>query len=234
MSAPLSVQPLILVVEDEPHLGRSVLVSTLATYGFRTVEAPMQSNALTRAVGHQPDLVLVDLSRAGVDAVGVTARLRAWTTASIVAILARSNDAQRAAVLDAGANDFITRPFSPGDLLARLRVWLRQKARMPFPRTPSEIGGERLRIDRERRTMIVDGREVHITPLECKLLLTLAHGRSMTEEQLLAAVWGSSGRSRSQYLRIHVRQLRQKLERDPARPRYLLTDAGGGYRLKLG
>jgi two-component system, OmpR family, KDP operon response regulator KdpE len=235
MTGPFAVQPLILVVEDEPHLGRS-LVSTLASHGFRTLQASTRAGALTRAVGHEPDLVLLDVGHAEVDAVGLTTRLREWTNAPIVAILARAREKQRASVLDAGANDYIVRPFAAGDLLARMRVWLRQKARMQAQRYGSEPGAERLRIDRDRRALFIEGREVHITPLECKLLLTLAHnpGRSMTEEQILAAVWGSKTATRAQYLRAHVRQLRQKMEKDPARPRYLVSDPGGGYRLKLG
>ncbi|MGD0679947.1 MAG: winged helix-turn-helix domain-containing protein, partial [Polyangiaceae bacterium] len=216
------------------NAGRS-LVSMLATHGFRTLQASTRAGPLTRAVGHQPDLVLLDVSHAAVDGVALTTRLRDWTVAPIVAILARSRENQRAAILDAGANDYIVRPFATADLLARTRVWLREKARMQAQRFASDVSTERLRIDRDRRTMFIDGREVHITPLECKLLLALAHnsGRAMTEEQILAAVWGAKDATRAQYLRTHVRQLRQKLERDPSRPRYLVTEAGG-YRLKLG
>jgi two-component system, OmpR family, KDP operon response regulator KdpE len=235
MSGTLTVQPLILVVEHDQHPGRSI-VSTLAVQGFRTLQAPPRAAALTRAVGHEPDLILLDVSDAGVDGVGLTTRMRDWGSAPIIAILSRSRESERAALLDAGANDYIIRPFATADLLARMRVWLREKARMQAQRFSSDAPVERLRIDRDRRTLYVDGREVHITPLECKLLLILAHsgGRSLTEEQILTAVWGSNAPARPQYLRAHVRQLRQKLERDPARPRYLVTEAGGGYRLKLG
>ena len=235
MSGPLAVQPLILVVEDEPQVGRT-LASTLASHGFRTLEASSRAAALTRAVSHGPDLVLLDVSNAGVDGTGLASRLRENTNAPIVAILGASHHGQGAALLDAGANDFVVRPFATGDLLSRIRVWLRQKARVRAQRAAPEPASERLRIDRDRRILYVEGREVHITPLECKLLLTLAHsaGRAMTEDQILAAVWGNKTRTRPQYLRAHVRQLRQKIEKDAAKPRYLLTEAGGGYRLKLG
>jgi len=235
MTGTLSVQPLILVVEHDQQPGRSI-VSTLAAQGFRTLQAPPRAAALTRAVGHEPDLILLDVSDGDVDGVGLTQRLRDWRSAPIIAILSRSRESERAAILDAGANDYLIRPFATADLLARMRVWLREKARMQAQRFSSEAPAERLRIDRDRRTLYVDGREVHITPLECKLLLILAHspGRSLTEEQILTAVWGSKAPARPQYLRAHVRQLRQKLERDPAKPRYLVTEAGGGYRLKLG
>jgi two-component system KDP operon response regulator KdpE len=235
MSGPFAVQPLILVVEDAPQVGRT-LASTLATQGFRTLEAPSRAAALTNAMSHDPDLVLFDVSTAQVDATALATRLRERTTAPILAIVSRTRQAQGASILDAGANDFIVRPFATGELLARMRVWLRQKARASGQRTVTDAGPERLRIDRDRRTLTVEGREVHITPIECKLLLTLAHngGRPMTEEQILAAVWGGSTQTRAQYLRAHVRHLRGKIEKDAAKPRYLLTEVGGGYRLKLG
>ena len=235
MSGAFSAQPLVLVVEDERRTGRS-LVSSLASFGFRTLQAPARVAALTRAVGHEPDVVLVDASDPDIDAVGITTRIRDWTSAPIVAIFDAARAGRRAAILDAGANDYVVRPFAQGDLAARIRVWLRQKARMQAQRFALDMATERLRIDRDRRTLVVDGREVHITPLECKLLLVLAHnpGRTLTEDQILAALWGSKASTRAQYLRAHVRQLRLKLEKDPTRPRYLVTEAGGGYRLNLG
>ncbi|MDP9150983.1 MAG: winged helix-turn-helix domain-containing protein [Myxococcota bacterium] len=229
------MQPLVLVVEDEIQTGR-LLALTLASHGFRTLQAGTRTRALTQAVRHSPDLVLVDLSIGGVDGVGLTTRLRDWTTAPIVVLLAKTRDTEGAALLDAGANDYLVKPFGTADLLARMRVWLRPIARAWAERTSPDPGLEPLRIDRERRALFVQGREVHITPLECKLLLTLAHrpGKTMSEEQILAAVWGAGSATRVQYLRAQVRQLRQKIERDPARPRHLVTEPGGGYRLKLG
>ena len=230
-----AVQPLVLVVEDEPHAGRS-LVSTLATHGFRTLHAGSRASALTRAVGHEPNLLLIDVGDPGIDGVGLTARLREWTSAPIVVLLERGHEKERSAFLDAGANDYLVRPFATDDLIARMRVWLKETERVQAERSPFDARTERVRIDRDRRSLFVEGREIHITPLERKLLLTLARspGRSMSEEQILAAVWGPKSKTRAQYLRAHVRQLRQKIEKDPARPRYLVTDAGGGYRLKLG
>jgi two-component system KDP operon response regulator KdpE len=235
MSGPLAAQPLVLVVEDELQDGRS-LASSLATAGFRTLQAPARAGAMARAVELEPDLVLLEASHSGVDAVSLTTRLREWTPAPIVAILDAPRASRRGALLDAGASDYLVRPFAHGDLVARMRVWLRQKDRAFAQRAASDLTTERFRIDRDRRTLFVDGREVHITPLECKLLLVLAHnpGGAMTEAQILAAVWGSKASTRAQYLRAQVRQLRLKLEKDPNRPRYLVTEAGGGYRLKLG
>jgi two-component system KDP operon response regulator KdpE len=235
MSGPAGVQPLVLVVEDQSRLGRS-LVSTLASHGFRTLRAGTKANALMRAVEYQPDFVLLDVQALQGDAVGVTGRLRDWTAVPIVALLPRERANEGGAVLDAGANDYIVRPFRTTDLLARMRVWLRQSARTRAQRLLGDATAERFRIDGDRRTLVIEGREVHVTPLECKLLLALARspGKVLTEQQILAAVWGAEGASRSQYLRAHLRQLRQKIERDPDRPRHLVSEAGGGYRLKLG
>jgi two-component system KDP operon response regulator KdpE len=228
------VQPLILVIEDEPHADRS-LVSTLASQGFRTLSAGAWAGALTHALEHGPDLVLLDVAAPGVEGVDVTARLREGTRAPIVLLLDEAREREKGTVLDAGANDYILKPFSVVDLLARIRVWLRETARARTGQSLPESRAERIRIDRDRRSLFVEGREVHITPIECKLLVTLAHshGRAMTEDQILSALWGP-GSARARYLRTQVRQLRLKIERDPTRPRHLLTEAGGGYRLKLG
>jgi two-component system KDP operon response regulator KdpE len=232
MSRPTGVQPLVLVVEDPSRLGKSMM-STLASHGFRTLRAGTKASALTRAVGYEPDFVLLDVQAVWGDAVGVTGRLRDWTSAPIVALLPKESAGEGAALLDAGANDYIVRPFRTSDLLARMRVWLKQSTRLRTQGLPGDA--DRFRIDAERRVLIIEGREVHLTPLECKLLLALARspGKVMTQPQLLAAVWGADGPSRGQYLRTHLRQLRQKIERDPDSPRHLVNETGGGYRLKL-
>jgi two-component system, OmpR family, KDP operon response regulator KdpE len=232
MSGPFGVQPLILVVEDDPQLARPI-VSALATHGFRTLRAA--PTTLVRSLGHDPDLVLVDAGSPSFDGVGLTAQLRDLSsTTPIIVLLAGESDDPRP-ILDAGASDYIVRPFALSDLLARVRVWLRQGARGPAQPVEAHRPHERLRIDRERRTVIVEGREIHLTPLEFKLLLVLAQnsGRSMTEDQILTALWGPKTSTRKQYLRAHVRQLRQKLEREPAHPRHLVADIAGNYRLKL-
>jgi two-component system KDP operon response regulator KdpE len=231
----LVLQPLILMVQDEPQLDRAT-ASALAGAGFRTLQVSTRAGALARALGHQPELVLLDATRSEIDSLEIAGRLRQWTSTPIVALLGRAPDNEKA-ILDAGVNDYVVWPFTPAEVLGRARVWLRQnsvsQANRGGPET-TEASIERLRIDPERRLLFVDGREVHITPLECKLLTTLARhaGRSMTEEQILGAVWGPARQPRREYLRAHVRQLRQKMERDPARPRYLVTEVGGTYRLK--
>ena len=229
-----AVQALVLVVEDEPQM-RRLLVSALASFGYRSLHVGTKGGLLTRAVAHEPDLVVVDVGQAEVDGVGLTARLRDWTSAPILALLAHGREKERVELLDAGANDYLVKPFATEDLLGRVRVWLRQVGRLRKPHVPLQGGARRLEIDGERRVLLVDGREVHLTPLECKLLLVLARnpGRAMTDRQILDAVWGDDA-PQPQYLRAQVRQLRQKIEGNPDRPRHLLTESGGGYRLKLG
>jgi two-component system KDP operon response regulator KdpE len=235
MTGHLTVQPLVLVVTDDPKPRRS-LVSTLAANGFRSLEAASGTAALAHAVTYSPDLVLLEPSRPGIEGVGITSRLREGSPAPILVLLSQADEGARAALLDAGANDYIIRPFTISDLVARMRVWLRQAARLRTVRAAAEPSRERLRVDGERRSLFVDGREVHITPIERKLVAALAQtgGQPITEAEAIAAVWGERGMPQAQYLRMLVRQLRQKIERDPSRPRHLLSTAEGGYRLKLG
>jgi len=230
----MGVQPLVLVVEDDFPRGPS-LVSTLASHGFRTLQALPRADALARLFGHEPDLVLFDASATNVDGVGLTTRLHAWTAAPILAIVGNMRESERA-LLDAGASDYVVRPFAPSDLLARVRVWLWQKKRTHTRHFMGDVAIERLHIDRERRAVFVGSRQVHITPLEVKLLAALGRspGQRMTEAQIIVAIWGTAPHTgRTRYLRACIRNLRYKLERDPVHPRYLLTEAGGSYRLRM-
>ncbi|HZU84564.1 MAG TPA: winged helix-turn-helix domain-containing protein [Polyangiaceae bacterium] len=228
------MHPLVLVVQDEPQ-PRLSLASVLASHGFRMLHAGPGGRAFMRASGHQPDLVLVDAGDRGGDVLTLTRRLREWTASPIVVLLPRDLEHESAQVLDAGASDYVLKPFATSDLLSRMRVWLHQTDRTRGLRASPEPKSDRIRIDRERRAVFVEGREVHVTPLECKLLLALARspGKPIPEQQLLVALWGHGASTRVQHLRAHVRQLRQKIERDPARPRHLVTDAAGAYRLTL-
>jgi two-component system KDP operon response regulator KdpE len=235
LSRSAAVQPLVLVVEDERHCGHS-LVSILASHGFRTLHAGARASALTGAVEHDPDLVLLDATAFTIDGVGLTTALRDWTSRPILVLLGRGREREKSALLDAGANDYILKPFATSDLLARMRVWLRETARGHARRGLAEARFDRIRIDRDRLSLLVEGREVHLTPLEWKLLLLLARtpGRTIAEKDVLAALWGPGSSTRARHLRAHARQLREKLERDPARPRHLVNDLAGGYRLELG
>jgi two-component system KDP operon response regulator KdpE len=228
------VQALVLIVDDEPQM-RRMLATALASFGFRSLHVGINGGPFTRAGGHQPDLVIVDVGQPGVDGVGVTTRLREWTSAPILTLLAHGREEERAELLDAGASDYLVKPFTTEDLLGRVRVWLRV-GRVRKPRVSPYAIAPGLEIDIERRVLVVDGREVHLTPLERKLLVALARnpGRTMTNRQILDAVWGSNDAPQPQYLCAQLRQLRQKMEADPRRPRHLLTEPGGGHRLKLG
>ena len=226
------VQALVLILDDEPQMRRR-LASALASFGYRSLHVGTMGAPLTRGGGHQPDLVIVDVSQP--DGVGLTARLRDWTSAPILALLAHGREKERVELLDAGASDYLVKPFATEDLLGRVRVLLRV-GRVRKPHVPPYAIAPGLEIDVERRVLVVDGREVHLTPLERKLLVALARnpGRTMTNRQILDAVWGSNDAPQPQYLCAQLRQLRQKIEADPRRPRHLLTEPGGGHRLKLG
>jgi two-component system, OmpR family, KDP operon response regulator KdpE len=234
MNTPVAGRPVVLVVEDEPQM-RRFLVLTLSAHGFHSVQVGTRTNVHARLAGHEPDLIVLDIGHPGIDGVSVTSRMRSWTTAPIVAVLNPTREEQRTAVLDAGASDYLVKPFGTADLLGRVRVWLKQAAHLKRPRAPTDAAAKGVRLDAERRSLIVEGREVHITPLDYKLLQTLARADAiaMTEERLLQAVWGPNSLPPVQYLRARLRQLRQKIERDPTRPRYLLKEPNGGYRIKI-
>jgi two-component system, OmpR family, KDP operon response regulator KdpE len=233
MTGPKASPPLVLVVGDDPPV-RRFLVSTLVAHGFRSRHAGTRAAVRSEDAAQDPDLVILDAGHRGVDGVGLTSRLRAATTAPIVAVLNPSREEERARVLDAGADDYLVKPFGTGDLTARVRVWVRQSAngkgrRAPVTKTPH------LQIDRDRHCVLVDGREVHITPLQFRLLDALARTRVATSEpKILRAVWGHGEVPPAHYLRAHLRQLRLKIEKDPSHPRHLLGEPGAGYRLRLG
>ena len=230
MTAPA---PLVLVIEDEPQM-RRFLRPALEGQGYRVVEATTASEATVLASSHNPDLVILDLGLPDGDGVEVTRRLREWSTAPIVVVSARDREADKVAALDAGADDYVTKPFVMGELFARLRVAERHSARFkPDAGEPVfEAGG--LKVDLGARQAFRDGQELHLTPLEYKLLATLVRhsGKVVTHRQLLKEVWGPSSVNETQYLRVYMAQLRHKIEKDPARPALLLTETGVGYRLR--
>ena len=222
---------LVLVVEDELAL-RRFLKATLTGLGYRYVEATTGEEALLQASAHNPDLVLLDLGLPDLDGLVVVRRLRAWSSAPVIVISARGQEADKIAALDLGADDYLTKPIATGELLARRRVALRHAAAAPGERAVFEAA--HLKIDLVARRVFVKGEEVHLTPIEYKLLTTLVQhaGKALTHGQLLKAVWGPAALSHTQYVRVHMGHLRQKLEPEPARPRLLVTETGVGYRLK--
>jgi two-component system KDP operon response regulator KdpE len=226
--------PTVLVIEDEAQI-RRFLRATLTANGYRLIEATTAQEGLVQAATRQPDIVILDLGLPDLDGLEVTQQLREWTSIPIIVLSARGQESDKVTVLDAGADDYLTKPFSVGELLARLRVALRHAIR------PSQEPGEPiftvgdLRVDLARRHVYIADQQVHLTPIEYKLLTTLVRyaGRVVTHRQLLQEGWGPGHTEANHYLRVYMGQLRHKLEADPARPRYLVTEPGVGYRLKI-
>ncbi len=219
----------ILVVEDEPEI-RRFLRSSLGAEGFRVIESPTAERGAIDAGTHRPDLAIVDLALPDYDGRQLIREIREWSSMPIVVLSARHQEQTKIEALDAGADDYITKPFGVGELLARVRVALRHAARSPAGQV-LKLG--KAAVDLEKRRAQRDGREVHLTPLEFRVLGALAKhlGMVVTHRQLLSEVWGPSHAGQTHYLRIYTKQLRDKLEEDPVRPRYLVTETGVGYRL---
>lgn len=219
----------ILVVEDEPEI-RRFLRSSLGAEGFRVIESPTAERGAIDAGTHRPDLAIVDLALPDYDGRELIRQIREWSPMPIVVLSARHQEQTKIEALDAGADDYLTKPFGIGELLARVRVALRHAARTPAGQV-LKLGSASA--DMEKRRVLRDGTEVHLTPIEFRLLAALAKhlGMVVTHRQLLSAVWGPSHVGQTHYLRIYIKQLRDKLEEDPVRPRYLVTETGVGYRL---
>lgn len=227
-----AVGPLVLVVDDAPPI-QKMLRFVLGSHGFRTAEATNGTEGLASAASYNPDLVLLDLGLPDLDGVEVTRRLREWSHTPILVISSRGQERDKVAALDMGANDYVTKPFAVGELLARMRVWLRAAPQGSSQEASVMEMGD-LRIDLVRRLVTVAGRVVRLTPTEYKLFATLMRNRlrAMTHEQLLEATWGPGSAGNTQYLHVYMGRLRQKLEPDVTRPRYLITETGVGYRLR--
>ena len=220
----------LLVVEDEPQM-RKFLRATLGANGYQVLEAGTGAEALSTASSWNPELVLLDLGLPDLDGLEVTRRLREWSATPIIVLSARGQEGDKVRALDAGADDYLTKPFGTDELLARLRVALRHASRVAAEPEESVRAGD-LEIDLGRRRVTKAGEEVRLTVLEYKLLATLARhpGRVLTHRQLLKEVWGPNAVEQTHYLRVYMAQLRRKLEDDPARPKRLVTEPGVGYR----
>jgi two-component system KDP operon response regulator KdpE len=224
--------PLILVVEDDPPI-RRFLRAALEAHGYRYREAGTGEEGIAMAATHVPDLVLLDLGLPDVSGFDVVRRLREWSQAPVLVLSARGQEEDKIRALDAGADDYVTKPFAMGELLARLRVALRHRARGEGDEAGAFEAGD-LRVDLARRRVTVGGADVRLTPIEYRLLAELARhaGRVLTHEHLLREVWGPSHVRQHHYLRVYMAQLRQKIEKDPARPHLLITEPGVGYRIE--
>jgi len=223
----------VLLIEDEPEI-RRFLRTTLPAHGFRLYEAATGKDGLTEAQARNPDLILLDLGLPDLEGSEVIRQVREWTATPIIVLSARDQEQVKVAALDLGADDYVTKPFGVDELLARMRAALRHASR-----SAADVGepvftlGD-LKVDLGRRQVFVSAKEIHLTPIEYKLLTTLIRyaGKVMTHRQLLKEVWGPLHVEEGHYLRVYMRQLRNKLEKTPAHPRYLVTELGVGYRLR--
>lgn len=223
----------ILVIDDEPQIRRAVR-NALAESADRVIEAATGSEGIDAAAAERPALVVLDLGLPDMDGVRVCRELRKWSSAPILVLSARHTEHEKVNLLDAGADDFITKPFSTAELQARVRAHLRRVQREETERSPV-LNVQDLEIDAARRTVRRAGENVHLTPTEWDLLRTfVAHpDRTLTHKQLFDAVWPRSGGDPQQYLRVYVANLRRKIESDPVRPRILITEPGVGYRFQV-
>jgi two-component system KDP operon response regulator KdpE len=225
-------RPRILVIEDEPEIRRFLRVS-LTSDDFEFIEAGNGHDGVLQAATQQPDMLILDLGLPDMDGIDVIRQVRDWSPLPIIVLSARGQERDKVAALDAGADDYLTKPFGVGELLARIRVALRHAARSTAETEDAVYQVRHLRVDLGRRQVFVSNREVHLTPTEYRLLATLIRhaGKVVTHRQLLKEVWGPDSVHETHYLRVYLAQLRQKIEEDSARPTCLLTEPGVGYRL---
>lgn len=219
----------ILIIDDEPPIRRLLKVA-LAAHGYEPAEASSGQEGLQQAAVFHPDLIILDLGLPDLDGLEVIKRLREWSQAPIIILSVREQENDKIKALDSGADDYVTKPFSMGELLARMRVALRHAAKTEDEPVLT-IGG--LTIDLAHHLVKVEGREVKLTPTEYEILKNLAihAGRVLTHRQLLRTIWGPEYQEETHYLRVYIGQLRRKIEPDPTRPRYIITEPGIGYRL---
>lgn len=222
----------VLLVEDEPQV-RRFLRTSLESTEWKLIEAGTGEAGLEMAVARSPDVILLDLGLPDLDGLEVTRRLREWSTTPVIVLSARGQERDKVAALDAGADDYLTKPFGLPELLARIRVAVRH-GEQRGARTDAVVNVGDLRIDLASRVVTRSGEEVRLTPIEYKLLATLVRraGQVLTYQQLLKEVWGPRYLTQKQYLHVYMGHLRAKLEADPTRPRLLVTESGVGYRLK--
>jgi two-component system KDP operon response regulator KdpE len=221
----------ILVVDDEPQIRRFVRLG-LESHGYEVLEAASAEAGLRAAVAAQPQLVVLDLGLPDREGFEVLSALREWSRVPVFVLSVRSREAEKVRAFELGADDYVVKPFGMPELLARIRAALRREVAQALPQPVFQVGG--LEVDLARRVVRIDGAEVRLSPKQYRLLQILVAnaGKVLTHRQLLSEVWGAAHRDDVQYLRVFMRKLRDRLEADPARPRYLLTELGVGYRLR--
>ena len=229
-----SNDPVVLVIEDEAPI-RRFLRSALVDHGYQFVEATNAKEGLAQATTRNPDLIILDLGLPDMDGLEVVRQLREWTTLPIIILSARGQETVKVNALDAGADDYLTKPFGVDELLARMRVILRHTARLAQEVDEPIFILDDWKVDLSKRQVFVGEKEIHLTPTEYKLLITLIRypGKVITHRQLLKDVWGAAYTNESQYIHVYMTRLRHKLELDPTRPQHLMLELGVGYRLKV-
>ena len=224
----------ILIVEDDETIA-AFLIAVLEANGFDTIRASLGREAVTLISSHCPDLVLLDLSLPDMDGMEILAGLRKWSTLPVIVVSARGRERDKVIALDMGADDYLTKPFGPGELLARIRTALRHSNRLntasPLYKRPFHAKG--LTIDFEKHLVSVDGRDVHLTQIEFKIISLLAQnsGRVMTYDTIISNIWGPYADDDNSILRVNMAHIRRKLEQNPAEPQYVFTEIGIGYRM---
>lgn len=228
----MTAGPKVILIEDDPRIRRFVRVA-LDSHGFRLVEAETAREGILHSASDQPDLILLDLGLPDADGLELIRQVREWSNLPIIVLSARGQERDKVAALDAGADDYLTKPFGIDELLARMRAALRRASLPPEGSVEPVFTVGDLQIDFARRQVKARGAEVRLTPTEYRLLGVLARhaGKVLTHGQLLREVWGPGSTEETQYLRVYMGQLRRKIEADTARPRYLFTEPGVGYRL---
>ncbi len=221
----------VLVVDDESSI-RKYLRAALGGQGFNVYEASNGEEALSAVLANRPDIVILDLGLPDIDGIEVTRRLREWSQIPIIILSVREAENDKIAALDAGADDYLTKPFGTGELMARMRVALRRITNLT---DEPVFHVDKLKMDVSRRLVSLDDKEISLTPTEYDLLRLLMQnaGKVLTHHQLLKQVWGTAYESEMHLLRVNISNLRRKIEPDPARPHYLVTEAGVGYRMRV-
>jgi two-component system KDP operon response regulator KdpE len=224
---------LVLVVEDEPQMRRFIRAS-LSSHGYRVVEAERAAEAVMILTSRNPEMVLLDLGLPDGDGIDLTRSLREWSQVPVIVLSARGQEDDKVAALDAGADDYLTKPFGVNELLARMRVALRHAQTSGASTAAQAFAFGELKIDLVRREVLRGTQELHLTPIEYKLLVLFAQnaGRVLTHRQILKEVWGPAYAAQTHYVRVHMAELRKKVEVDPSRPKLLVTEPGVGYRLR--
>jgi len=224
---------LVLVVDDEPQM-RKFIRASLESHGYKISEAATVKSALAQVASGKPDLILLDLGLPDGDGIELTRQLREWSEVPIIVISARGREADKVEALDAGARDYLTKPFGVNELLARMRVALRHAQAVTAASAQPIFEAGELRVDFVRREVQRAGVTLHLTPMEYKLLSLLVRhaGQALTHRKILSELWGPGHTTQTHYVRVQMAELRKKIEADPARPKLLITEPGVGYRLR--